>query len=159
MQPDGCMNTNGIEKRVVLRATQGRVWRAVSDATEFGSWFGMRLDGVFAAGAKTRGVIAPTSVDSEVAAMQKPYEGRPIEMTIERMEPERFFSFRWHPYGIEEGVDYSAEPMTLVVFELEPLAEGVMLTVTESGFDQIPVERRGAGRLRRMTEGGASRWG
>ncbi len=89
-----------------------------------------------------RGVIVPTTVDPEVAQAQKEFEGLPFEITIEQMEPERLFSFRWHPFAIERDVDYSSEPTTLVVFALEEVADGVMLTVTESGFDQIPLARR-----------------
>ena len=89
-----------------------------------------------------RGVIVTTSVNAEVASAQKPYKGMPFEITIEQMEPERLFSFRWHPFAVEPGVDYSAEPATLVVFTLEEVADGVMLTVTESGFDRIPLARR-----------------
>ena len=136
------MNTDRIEKKVLLRAPRKRIWRALSDSTEFGSWFGMKFDGPFAPGACMRGVIAPTTVDAEVAKAQKEYEGMPFELTIERMEPERLFSFRWHPFAVERDVDYSAEPTTLVVFGLEEVADGVMLTVTESGFDRIPLARR-----------------
>jgi len=89
-----------------------------------------------------RGVIVPTTVNAGVASAQKEYEGLTVEITIERIEPQRLFSFRWHPYAIERGVDYSAEPTTLVVFALEEVADGVILTVTESGFDQIPVARQ-----------------
>jgi uncharacterized protein YndB with AHSA1/START domain len=136
------MTTNRIEKKVLLKAPLKRVWRALSDSTEFGTWFGMRFDGPFAPGASMRGVIVPTTVDAEVAKAQKEYEGLPFEITIEQMEPERLFSFRWHPNAVERGVDYSAEPTTLVVFALEQVADGVMLTVTESGFDRIPLARR-----------------
>src|ERR1700736_1129406 len=142
MQLEGCMNTDRIEKKVLLRAPRKRVWRAISDSTEFGSWFGVKFDGPFAPGAKMHGVIVPTTVNAEVAKAQKPYEGMPFEVTIEQMEPERLFSFRWHPFAIERGIDYSAEPTTLVVFALEEVPGGVMLTVTESGFDQIPLARR-----------------
>ena len=69
-------------------------------------------------------------------------QAMPVEITIEQLEPERLFSFRWHPFAIERGVDYSAEPMTLIIFTLEEMADGVMLTVTESGFDRIPLARR-----------------
>ena len=89
-----------------------------------------------------RGVIVPTTVNAEVAKAQKAYEGLPVEILIARMEPERLFSFRWHPYAIERGVDYSAEPTTLVEFVLEEAVGGVLLTVTESGFDRIPLARR-----------------
>jgi hypothetical protein len=89
-----------------------------------------------------RGTIVPTKVNAEVAKAQEQYEGLPVEITIEKMENERLFSFRWHPYAIEKGVDYSAEPTTLIVFVLEERKDGVMLTVTESGFDQIPLARR-----------------
>jgi uncharacterized protein YndB with AHSA1/START domain len=136
------MNTDRIEKKILLRAPRQRVWRALSDSTEFGTWFGMKFDGPFAPGAIMRGVIVPTTVNAEVANAQKPYEGMPFEITIEQMERERLFSFRWHPSAVERGVDYSAEPTTLVVFALEEVANGVMLTVTESGFDRIPLARR-----------------
>jgi hypothetical protein len=88
------------------------------------------------------GVIVPTTVNAEVANAQRKYEGKPDEITIERMEPERLFSFRWHPFAIESGVDYSLEPTTLIVFMLKEVKEGVLLTITESGFDQIPLARR-----------------
>ena len=136
------MSTDRIEKKVLLRAPRNRVWRALADSTEFGGWFGMKFDGPFAPGASMRAVIVPTTVDAAVAKAQKPYEGIPFEITIERMEPERLFSFRWHPHAIEPGVDYSAEPATLIVFTLEEVPEGVLLIVTETGFDQIPLVRR-----------------
>jgi uncharacterized protein YndB with AHSA1/START domain len=136
------MNTDRIEKKILLRAPRKRVWRALSDSAEFGGWFGMKFDGPFAAGATMRGVIVPTTVNAEVAKAQKPYEGMACEITIEQMEPERLFSFRWHPFAVERGVDYSGEPTTLVVFALEEVANGVMLTFTESGFDRIPLARR-----------------
>jgi uncharacterized protein YndB with AHSA1/START domain len=136
------MNTDRIQKEVLLRAPLKRVWRALSDSTEFGTWFGMKFDGPFEAGARMRGVITPTTVDAEIAEAQKKYEGMPFEITIEQMEPERLFSFRWQPFAVEPGVDYSAEPTTLVVFRLEEAAGGILLTVTESGFDQISLERR-----------------
>jgi uncharacterized protein YndB with AHSA1/START domain len=135
-------DTDRIEKKVLLRAPRARVWRAVADSKEFGSWFGMKLDGPFVAGKALRGAIVPTSVDAEVAQMQKPYEGSQVEIMIDRVEPERLFSFRWHPFAVDRNVDYSAEPTTLVVFELEEVKGGVMLTITESGFDGIPLARR-----------------
>ena len=136
------MSTDRIEKQILLRAPRQRVWRALADSTEFGRWFGMKFDGRFAPGASLRGVIAPTTVNAEVAKAQKQHEGLPFDITIEQMEPERIFSFRWHPFAIDRGVDYSAEPTTLVVFALEQVADGVLLTVTESGFDRIPLARR-----------------
>jgi uncharacterized protein YndB with AHSA1/START domain len=138
------MTADRIEKKILLRAPRQRVWRALTDATEFGTWFGARFDGPFTPGARLHGVIVPTGVDAEVAKAQRPYEGKPFEITVERMEPERLFSFRWHPYAIEPDVDYSAEPTTLIAFSLEEVPDGVMLTVTESGFDRIPLERRAA---------------
>src|SRR5580698_6643889 len=136
------MDTDRIERKVLLRAPLERVWRALSDSTEFGIWFGMRFNGPFTPGANMRGVIVPTTVNAEVANAQKPYQGTPFEITIEQMEPERLFSFRWHPGAVDPGIDYSVEPTTLVVFTLEEAPDGVMLTITESGFDQIPLARR-----------------
>jgi len=136
------MSTDRIEKTILLRAPLKRVWRALSDSTEFGSWFGMRFNAPFAPGATMTAVIVPTTVNQEVAKMQKPYEGIAFEIKIEQMQPERLFSFRWHPGAVEPGFDYSSEPTTLVVFTLQKVANGVQLTVTESGFDQIPLARR-----------------
>jgi uncharacterized protein YndB with AHSA1/START domain len=135
-------DTDRIEKKVLLRAPLGRVWRAVSDSKEFGSWFGMRFDGPFVAGTRLTGAIAVTTADAEVAKSQEPYVGMPCELVVDRIEPQRLFSFRWHPFAIDPAVDYSKEPMTLVVFELEEVAGGTMLTVTESGFDGVPLARR-----------------
>jgi uncharacterized protein YndB with AHSA1/START domain len=136
------MSTDRIEKKILLRAPRKRVWRALTDSKEFGTWFGMKFDGPFSPGVTMRGVIVPTQVNAEVAKAQKPYEGLPFEITIEKMEPERLFSFRWHPNAVERGVDYSAEPTTLIEFLLEEVENGVLLTVTESGFDRIPLARR-----------------
>ena len=131
-----------IEKAVLLRAPLSRVWQALTDAGEFGRWFGVRLDGPFKAGTPIHGKITPTTVDPEVAKMQKPYEGMKLEIVIDRIEPKKLFSFRWHPFGIDPKVDYSNEPMTLVEFTLQEVPEGVRLTVVESGFDKVPIERR-----------------
>jgi len=136
------MNTDRIEKKILLHAPLKRVWRALSDSTEFGAWFGVKFDGPFTPGARMHGVIVTTTVNAEVAKAQKPHEGKPFEITIERMDSERLLSIRWHPFAVEPGVDYSLEPTTLVVFALEEVADGVMLTVTESGFDRIPLARR-----------------
>jgi uncharacterized protein YndB with AHSA1/START domain len=114
----------------------------VSDAKEFGSWFGVAFDGPFAPGARLTGRIVPTTVDPQVAASQKPYEGRTFEIAIAEVDPMRRLSFRWHPFAVDPAADYAKEPMTLVVFELEEVAGGTRLTITESGFDRLPAERR-----------------
>ena len=144
--------TDRIEKSVFLKAPRSRVWRALTGAEEFGSWFGVRFPNQFAPGAQMRGTIAPTSVDPEVARTQKPYEGRAFEFVVDRIEPQKLFSFRWHPFAVEPEFDYSKEPMTLVVFTLEEVTGGTQLTVTETGFDKIPLARRA--KAFEMNEGG-----
>ena len=134
--------TDRIEKRILLRAPRSRVWRALTDSQEFGSWFGVRFDGPFKAGSAMRGTCVPTTVDAEVAKQQKAYEGVTFEITVEEITPERLFSFRWHPYALETDVDYSTEESTRVAFELAEGKGGILLTVTESGFDRIPLARR-----------------
>jgi uncharacterized protein YndB with AHSA1/START domain len=131
-----------IEKSVLLNAPLARVWAAIANADQFGIWFGVSFEGPFVAGVKVRGKITPTQVDEDVAKMQKPFEGTPFEFDVVAMEPMRAISFRWHPYAIEPGVDYSAEPKTLIRFELQETAEGTLLLITESGFDAIPLARR-----------------
>jgi uncharacterized protein YndB with AHSA1/START domain len=131
-----------IEKKITLRAPVSRVWRAISDAREFGTWFGVDFDGPFVAGALITGRITPTKVDPEVAKLQEAHKGKAFDFTVDRIEPERLFSFRWHPFAIDPGVDYSKEPATLVVFELAEVQGGTLLTISESGFDRIPLERR-----------------
>lgn len=135
-------NTDRIEKKVLLRAPRERVWHAISDSKQFGSWFGVAFDGPFAPNKRMIGKIVPTTVDPEVAKLQEPHRGMAFEFAIDRIEPERILSFRWHPHAVDKGVDYSKEPSTLVTFELEEVSGGTMLKVTESGFDQIPIERR-----------------
>jgi uncharacterized protein YndB with AHSA1/START domain len=136
------MSTDQIEKKILLRAPRERVWRALADSAEFGHWFGIKFDGPFTPGAKRLGVLVTTKVNAGVANAQKQHEGKTFEITIEKMEPERLFSFRWHPHAIEPHVDYALEPTTLVAFVLEEVPDGVLLTVTESGFDKIPLARR-----------------
>jgi uncharacterized protein YndB with AHSA1/START domain len=120
-----------IEKRAVLRAPRARVWRALTDAAEFGTWFGVKLEAPFAEGAKVRGQITNPG-----------YEHLTMEVQVERVEPERYFAFRWHPNAVDPKTDYSGEPTTLVEFRLEESPDGTVLTIIESGFDGIPLARR-----------------
>lgn len=124
-------NADRIEKQVRLRAPRSRVWRAIADAKEFGAWFGVALDGAFAEGATIRGTITYPG-----------YEHLTMELHIERVDPERYFAYRWHPYAVEPHVDYSAEPTTLVEFRLDEADGGTLLTIVESGFNGIPMSRR-----------------
>jgi uncharacterized protein YndB with AHSA1/START domain len=135
-------STDRIEKSIFLRAPQERVWRALSDAREFGDWFGMEFDGEFAAGKRMTGRIKPTKADPAVAEMQKKYAGMAVELVVDRLEPMSVFSYRWHPFAIDPAIDYSHEPMTLVTFTLEPAEGGTMLRIVETGFDSIPIARR-----------------
>jgi uncharacterized protein YndB with AHSA1/START domain len=136
------MTTDRIEKQILLRAPLQRVWRALVDSQEFGTWFGVKFEGPFTPGARVRGTVVGTAVDAGVAQAQKQYASVPFEITVDRIEPERLLSFRWHPNAVAPGVDYTQEPTTLIVFTLKEVTGGVLLTVTESGFDQIPLERR-----------------
>jgi uncharacterized protein YndB with AHSA1/START domain len=134
--------TDCIEKTVLLRTPLQRVWRAISNSEEFGAWFGVKFDGPFVPGARLTGHVVPTQVDPAVAKQQEAYAGAEFEIFVDRVEPERLFSFRWHPFAVDPKVDYSSEPTTLVVFVLEEASEGTHLTITESGFDAIPLARR-----------------
>jgi len=131
-----------IVKQILLSSPIARVWHAIGDSQAFGSWFGVSLEGAFIAGKRLKAKIVPTAVDAEVAKQQKAYEGKAFDLFIERVEPMKRLSFRWHPYAVEPGVDYSDEPTTLVAFDLREVPGGTEVTVTESGFDQIPLERR-----------------
>jgi uncharacterized protein YndB with AHSA1/START domain len=130
-----------IEKQIVIKAPRSRVWRALTDPKEFGAWFGVDLSGEFKVGEKSSGQITIPG-----------YTHVRWEATIERMQAPSLFSYRWHPHAVEKGVDYSAEPTTLVTFELEERPEGTLLRVVESGFDHIPIARR-ADAHRSNTEG------
>jgi uncharacterized protein YndB with AHSA1/START domain len=136
------MSSDRIEKKILLHAPCERVWRAISDSSQFGSWFGVAFDAPFTAGARLTGRVVPTTVDAEIAKLQEPYAGITFECVVDRVEPMRRLSFRWHPSAVEPGVDYSSEPMTLVEFQLEEVEAGTSLTITESGFEQIPLARR-----------------
>ncbi|MBN1240990.1 MAG: SRPBCC family protein [Gammaproteobacteria bacterium] len=134
--------TDRIEKRVLLKASRERVWRAISDARQFGTWFGVEFEGEFVAGEVLKGRMVPTKMDAEVAKSQEAYAGVEFVILVERIEPMGLLSFRWHPYELEADRDPMQEPMTLVTFDLEEAAEGTMLTITESGFDAVPLEKR-----------------
>jgi uncharacterized protein YndB with AHSA1/START domain len=131
-----------IEKQVLLRAPHARVWRALTEPREFGRWSGLEFDGTFTAGARLTGFICPTAVDANVAKVQQPYEGTRFEIAIDRIDAERLFAFRWHPSTLAPERDYACEAVTLVEFHLEDVPEGVVLTITESGFDRVPLDRR-----------------
>jgi uncharacterized protein YndB with AHSA1/START domain len=120
-----------IEKRIELKAPVSRVWRALTDYREFGEWFGVKLEGPFVAGQVSRGQITYPG-----------YEHLKLEAVVQKMEPERLFSFTWHPCAIDPKMDYSKETPTVVEFKLEKTATGTLLSVTESGFDTIPASRR-----------------
>lgn len=132
---------NRIEKRIELKAPLARVWRALTDYREFGEWFRVKLEGPFVAGQVSRGHITYPG-----------YEHVKWEAVVQKIEPERLFSFTWHPYAVDPNVDYSKETPTLVEFRLEKTANGTLLTLTESGFDRIPSHRRLE--AFRMNEGG-----
>ena len=120
-----------IEKAIEIKAPVSRVWRALTDHREFGAWFRVKLEGPFVPGQVTRGHITYPG-----------YEHLRLEAVVQKMEPERIFSFTWHPYAIDPAHDYSAEPSTLVEFTLQRKDGGTLLRVVESGFDNIPSERR-----------------
>lgn len=136
--------SNVIEKSTDLHASVSRVWRALTDHREFSEWFGVKLDGPFVAGGISTGHITHPG-----------YEHLKWEATVQRIEPEALFSFFWHPYAVETNVDYSLETPTLVTFRLEPNGDGCRLSVTESGFAQIPQHRR-AEAFRMNAEGWAA---
>ena len=129
-----------IEKKAVLKAPIAKVWRAISDSAAFGAWFGMTLDGPFVEGRTVVGAIAKTQVDDAIAKHQEPYVGMRCELRIERIVPLELLSFRWHP-GAAPDLGLEA-PTTLVTFALEEVAGGTRLTITESGFEALPLERR-----------------
>ena len=155
-------STDRIEKRVTLRAPVGRVWRAITDAREFGRWFGFTLEGDFAPGKRMKGTFDGKLDESAIVAHQESLGLRASKVrlpdenavfcTVERIEAERYFSFRWIPYGIDAEADPDNEATTLVEFLLEAVAEGTQLTIVESGFDRVPAHRRE--RAFRMNEGG-----
>jgi uncharacterized protein YndB with AHSA1/START domain len=122
---------NRIEKRIELQAPVSRVWRAITNSREFGTWFKVNIEGPFVAGKLVEGQLTHPG-----------YEHVRWKAVIQRIEPQKLFSFTWHPYGIDPKVDYSKETPTLVEFRLEPIPSGTLLVVTESGFDQVPADRR-----------------
>ena len=130
-----------IEKSIEINAPVSRVWRALTDYREFGEWFRVKIGGPFVAGEISRGHITWPG-----------YEHLTWEVVVQRLEPERYFSFTWHPYAVDPAKDYSQETPTLVEFTLEPTATGTLLQVVESGFDRVPSERRAE--AFRMNEGG-----
>jgi len=120
-----------IEKVIDLGAPVSRVWRALTDHEEFGTWFRVRLEGPFVPGQVSRGHVTYPG-----------YEHVRWEAVVQKMEPERLFSFTWHPYAVDPKADYSGEPPTLVEFLLGRIPSGTRLRIVESGFDKLPAHRR-----------------
>ena len=157
-------STDRIEKQIVLRAPVSRVWKAISDAREFGRWFGFTLEGEFTEGKTIRGTFDGTVDEAALIAYQESVGVTPSKVnvpagshvfcTVERIEPERLFRYRWIPYGIDAEAAPENEPTTTVEFRLEAVPEGTRLTIVESGFDHVPAHRRD--RAFRMNEGGWS---
>jgi|SRR6185437_12586398 len=125
------MTKDGFEKHIELKAPVSRVWRALTGGREFGQWFRVNLEGPFVVGRAVRGKITYAG-----------YEHLVWEAVVQKMDPERLFSFTWHPYAIDPDADYSKETPTLVEFKLEKSGTGTLLTLTESGFDKLPADRR-----------------
>ena len=134
---------NRIEKRIELKAAVSRVWRALTDHREFGQWFRVEIDAPFVAGQSSSGHFTIPG-----------YEHLRWQVVIQKMEPERLFSFTWHPNAIDPQQDYSGETPTLVEFTVQPTAGGTLLRVTESGFENLPAARRAE--AFRMNDGGWS---
>jgi uncharacterized protein YndB with AHSA1/START domain len=126
-----------IEKRIEIAAPVSRVWQALTDSRQFGEWFLVKMNGPFVAGKPVAGQITHPG-----------YEHVRMEIVVEAIEPQTLFSFTWHPYAVDPQVDYSQEESTLIEFRLQPTPGGTLLTVTESGFDKIPAERRAEALLR-----------
>jgi len=125
-------DTDRIERSILINAPRSKVWRAISDAEAFGEWFGANLKGqTFAPGQRAKGQITIAG-----------YEHIAFDVIVERVEPQRLLSYRWHPYAVDPAVDYSKEEPTLVTFTLQDAPEGTLLTVVESGFDRVPPGRR-----------------
>ena len=125
-------STDRIEKEILLNAPRSRVWRAISDAGQFGAWFQVKLEGDFAVGKSIAGQITYPG-----------YEHLRFEATVEKMEPESFFSYRWRPTaGAPTEEEKACQVTTLVQFQLEDAGDGTRLTLTESGFDNVPAEFR-----------------
>jgi uncharacterized protein YndB with AHSA1/START domain len=128
---------NQIEKRIEIASPVSRVWRALTDSRQFGEWFLVRMEGPFVAGQPVAGQITHPG-----------YEHVRMQIVVKAIEPERLFSFTWHPYAVDPKVDYSQEESTLIEFRLQPTTGGTLLTVTETGFDKIPAARRAEAILR-----------
>ena len=124
---------NHIERSILIPAPRERVWGAITNAKEFGEWFHVQLRGNFEPGETIIGSVT-----------EKDFHGLPVRMEIGQMDHEKLFSWRWHPAAINPSVDYSREPTTLVEFKLEDAPGGTHVTVVESGFKEIPPERRDA---------------
>ena len=146
------MSTDEIRKRVVLRASRTRVWEALTDSKQFGTWFGCEFDEPFQAGARVHGRVVPTKVDPEAAKAQEAYAGVEFDVFVERIEPMTHFSFRWHPGDETPDPPFPDAQMTTVTFEIADAEDGVLLTIIESGFDRVPLERRA--KVFEMNDGG-----
>lgn len=132
---------NQITKQIELKVPISQVWQALTNHNQFSKWFGANITEPFVTGKVSKGNITHPG-----------YEHVIMEVVVQKIKPESYFSFTWHPYSIDPKIDYSNEPPTLIEFKLEKTAAGTLLKVTESGFDKIPEQRRDE--AFKMNEGG-----
>ena len=123
--------SDSVSHATLIAAPPATVWSALTDARAFGTWFRVALDGPFRVGERTAGRITWPG-----------YEGAPFLARVEVMEPPSRFVFLW-PHG---QADQPGVPWTKVAFTLTPEGHGTRLSVTESGFDALPEDRRDAAR-------------
>ena len=132
MTNSSASQTDRVERQIILKAPRSRVWRALTNAEEFGTWFGASLKGqTFAPGKRATGHMTSCG-----------HEHIKFDALVVDMKPEHLFSYRWHPYAVDPAVDYSKEETTLVEMRLDEIEGGTLLKVVESGFDKVPAERR-----------------
>ena len=121
------MIQDSIERRITIRAPKERVYSAITDPKQIVSWFPDAINGTLEVGdAPTIGFGKDTLYRIHVVAAN----------------PHDYFAYRWVP-GNADGTDgftgdVLAVPNTLVEFRLADDPKGTALTLTESGFSNLP---------------------
>lgn len=120
-----------IDRSIEIAAPPERVWQALTTADELSAWFQMIIEGEIAAGQEIW-----------MTCLHPGYEGKRFSVRILELTPPTRFAWQWHPGAADTSEDISHEPPTTVTFTLEPFAGGTRVSVAETGFDAISLERR-----------------
>jgi uncharacterized protein YndB with AHSA1/START domain len=114
-----------IQREITIKAPKERVYAAITDPSQIISWF-------------------PDSVEGNLIEGEKPFlhfgEHDKAQIYVVAVQPYNYFAYRWVPGGNQFDGDILNAPTTLVEFQITERKGVSTVTLTESGFEELPPE-------------------